>query len=330
MRQRFVNISSIFFTHFSDISQIAAMYCSRDCQAKHFESIHRVECCKKPLPIVLLVVAKMIFIALSIVGSFKKLCKLIEESKNKTVFDYDLSDPDDVSRQKNLLTVINSCAMSEHSKIVMSEKMKEIFDHPPFDSIWETEEERELLIDFFHRQLRIHNTNQLEMGEHTFESMEGDKFWYSKTIGGGLCPFSSLFNHSCDANVKRFTVENKLAFVVGRPIKAGDQLFISYGCSSYRMSRKDRQEQLSKFSFTCDCEACVKNYPQLPKLYKIDKSFVEPKFTAVSFKKAVEDFRKNCDYIDKNYHHHPCFEVTMLVNHNEHLLHQISRLSFDE
>ena len=319
-----------FSTIFTNFSFIAAMYCSNACQAKHYKNIHSFECCKKPLPIVLLVVAKMIFIALSITKSFKKLCKLIKESKNKTVFDFDLSHPEDISCQQNILTVINSCAMSEHSEIVMSEKMKEVFDQPPFDSIWETPEERELLIEFFHKQLRIHNTNKLEMGEPTFESLPDEKFWYSKTIGGGLCPFASLFNHSCDSNVKRFTVDNKLVFVIARPIKAGEQLFISYGYSSYRMSKEERQLQLSKFSFECDCEACVKNYPQLPALPRIEKNFIEPKFKAFELKKAVEEFRRNCDFIERNIKHHPSFETTMLINHNEHLLHQISRSSIGE
>lgn len=306
------------------------MYCSTTCQAEHHKAIHIVECCKKPLPIVLLVCAKMIFIAMSVGGSFKKLCNLTNDSKSKTVFDYDLSDSEDSDFKKNLLTVINSCAMSEHSKIVISDKMKAVFNHPPFNRIWETPEERKLLIDCFHRQLRIHNTNQLEMGEHTVERLAGENFWYSKTIGGGLCPFASLFNHSCDANVKRFTVDNKLAFVIGRPIKAGDQLFISYGYSSYRMSREERQLQLSRFSFVCDCQACTKNYPEMQQLPRTDESFVEPKFEAFSVKAAAVEFRKNCDYIDKNIHSHPCFETTMLINHNEHLLHQISKISINE
>lgn len=306
------------------------MYCSTDCQAEHHKAIHSVECCKKALPIVLIVCAKMIFIAMSIAGSFKKMCNLIADSTNKTVFDFDLSDPKSSDYRIDLLSVINSCAISENSEIVITDKMKAIFDHPPFDTIWKTPEERELLIEIFHKQLRIHNTNQLEMGEHTLEAMSDETYWYSKTIGGGLYPFASLFNHSCDANVKRFTVDNKLAFVVGRPIQAGQQLFISYGYSSYRMSRQDRQQQLSRFSFNCDCEACVKNYPQLPKLSRINADFVEPGFDTVTVKQALLKFRNNCEYIEKIIQHHPCFETTMLINHNEHLLHQISKVSFDE
>lgn len=306
------------------------MYCSTDCQAEHLKFIKSIESSKKPLPIVLTTCAKMIFIAIEVAGGFKKLCNLISESKSKTVFDFDLSNPESPDYKQNLLRVINSCAMSESSKINITDNMKAIFNHPPFDSIWETPEERELLIDIFHRQLRIHNTNQLEMGAHTLDTVFDETYWYSKTIGGGLYPFASLFNHSCDANVKRFTVDNKLAFVVGRPIKAGQQLFISYGYSSYRMSLKDRQEQLSRFSFTCECEACVKDYKQLVQLSRINPDFVEPSLRAVTVKKAMVEFANNCEYLNKIIYHHPCFETTILINHNEHLLHQITKLSFNE
>jgi SET domain len=306
------------------------MYCSPHCQAEHHKAIHSAECCKKPLPIVLIVCAKMIFIAKSIAGSFKKLCNLINDTKPMTIFDCDLSDPTIPSYRKNLLKVLNSCAMSENSKIVITDNMKTMFNHSLFASIWETPEERELLIEIFHKQLRIHNTNKLEMGQHILEITPKEKCWYVKSIGGGLCPFASLFNHSCDANVKRFTVENKLVFVVGQPIKAGEQLFISYGCSSYRVGRKDRHKELTVFGFTCDCLACVKNYPPLPKLPKFDYNFDEPEFKAFSVKKAVIQFRKNCEYIEKNFFEHPSFETTTVINHNEHLLHQISKVTFDE
>ena len=272
----------------------------------------------------------MLLTAISIAGSFKNLHDMITEPKRHTVFDFDLSNPDSSTYKHHLLSVINSCAMSKNSELVITEKMKAIFDRPPFDSLWDSKEERENLIDCFHKQLRIHNTNQLEMGEHTFENLPDQKFWYSKTIGSGLCPFSSLFNHSCDSNVKRFTVDNKIAFVVGRPIKAGEQLFISYGYSSYRMSRDERRKQLQRFSFNCDCQACVKNFPQIVQLVKIDKRFVEPKFDEVTRTfEGVEIFKKNCEYIEKNIVHHPCMETTTLMIHNEHLLHQISRMKIE-
>lgn len=307
------------------------MYCSSECKASHENFIHRhTECNKKLLAPVLTVCTKMLLTAISIAGSFDELLGLINDSVSRTVFDFDLSHPEDPTHEKNLLSVIHSMAMSKHSELVITERMKTTFDFPPFKDFWSTEDERELLIECFHKQFRIRNTNQLEMGEHTLDVECDEPYWYAQTIGSGLCPFASLFNHSCDANVKRVTVDNKIAFVVGQPIAAGEQLFISYGYSSYRMSREARQNQLNKFSFTCECVACTKNYPELTDLPKFDSEFSEPSFDAFTVTEAVSEFRKNCEYIEKNIKQHPSYETTRVMVHNDHILYQISKTSFIE
>lgn len=299
---------------------------------EHEELIHFVECNKKPLPSVLVVCTEMLLTAVSIAGSLQKLRSLLSRDLNKTVFDFDLSNPNDSSYKKNLLIVANSMAKSEHSKIVITENMKAIFNSPPFDCLWETEDDREFLIECFHNQLRIHNTNQLEMGEHTlvqdFETSE--PYWFVKTIGSGLCPFASLFNHSCDANIKRTCIDNKIAFVVAKPVTAGNQLFLSYGYSSYKFSRDERQNQLQRFSFTCDCEACIEDYPEMMKLPRLNLDFDEPEFRALSTPTAISEFKKNCKYIEKSIANHPSYETTSCQFYFDHLLHQISKFSFDE
>lgn len=272
----------------------------------------------------------MILAAVSIAGSLDRLKTLLNDSKSRTVFDYDLNNSEDPLYKINLLLVANSMAKSEHSKIVITDKMKNMFNSPPFDSLWDTDEEREFLIECFHNQLRIHNTNQLEMGEHVFESFSDQSCWYVKTIGSGLCPFASLFNHSCDANIKRTCIDNKIAFVVARPITAGSQLFLSYGYSSHRIPKNERRNLLQRYSFTCDCEACIQNYPELPELPKYDPDFVEPSFCAMSVNEAVSQFRSNCEYIERNIDQHPSYETTTLMIHNDHLLYQISRVRFGE
>lgn len=301
------------------------MYCSLECKSQHEKFIHRVECRRESWPSVLIVCTKMLLTAVSIAGSLQKLRTLLSDSSTRTVFDCDLSSTSDEERAKKLLLVVNSMAKSEHSKIVMSEKMKATFDHSPFDELWETSEEREFLIECFHNQLRIHNTNQLEMGEHTLEVAQDRAYWYVKSIGSGLCPFASLFNHSCDANVKRTCIENRIAFVVAKPVAAGEQLFLSYGYSSYRYSRVERQRLLRHFSFECDCRACIEDYALLENLPRMGGHFDEPNFNEMTVNEAVEALEKNCKFIEENIEHHPSYETTTILIHNDHLLHQISR-----
>lgn len=306
------------------------MYCSNECKTEHENRIHYVECNRKPLPSVLVVCTKMVLTAVSIAGSLERLKNLLKDSNNRTVFDYDLSNPNDPLYKGNLLLVANAMAKSENSKIVITEKMKKTFDLPPFDSLWETDDDREFLIEFFHDQLRIHNTNQLEMGEHVLEESADESYWYVKTVGSGLCPFASLFNHSCDANVKRVCIDNKIAFVVARPVAAGQQLFLSYGYSSHRISRDERQSLLKRYSFHCDCEACVEDYPEINELQKHDPDFADPICCTMTVQEAVKAFKANCEYIQRKIKWHPSYETTTLMNHNDHLLYQISRLRFGE
>ena len=304
------------------------MYCSNECKTEHENLIHHVECNKKPLPSVLIVCTKMILTAVSIAGSLGRLKSLLKDSETRSVFDLDLSDPDDPSNKINLLLVANSMAKSENSKIVITDKMKTTFNFPPFDTLWKTDEEREFLIECFHNQLRIHNTNQLEMGEHTLEFFSEQNYWYVKTVGSGLCPFASLFNHSCDANISRTCIDNKIAFIVNRPVVAGEQLFLSYGYSFHRILKDERQNLLKRYSFTCDCEACTKNYPAMNDLPKYDPDFVEPDFCSLTVTQAKIKFKNNCEYIDKNIKRHPSYETTKLMIHNDHLLYQIARTRF--
>lgn len=294
-------------------SHLSAMYCSSSCKSQHYQLIHQFTCSKLSVPVVE-ICTKMLMKAVQVCDTFQSFDKLVKSTKRRTIFDFtEMS-------EKNFISIVNSCAMSEHSKISISEKMKTIFNHRPYSDLWSTADERENVIDSFHRQLRVLNTNLLEMGEHVYE----DGGWYAKTIGSGLCPFASLFNHSCDPNVSRVTFNNKIVFVVSRPVKAGDQLFISYGYSFPRMSRDQRHQSLARYGFKCDCIACVENYPILSQLTKIDEKFALPKFESYEQNAAINKFCENCEQIEKS-QHHPTFETTCLMIHNEHLLYQIAK-----
>jgi hypothetical protein len=50
-----------------------------------------------------------------------------------------------------------------------------------------------------------------------------------KCNGISLCLFGSYFNHSCDPNVQRLPLENRIVFYARKPVKKGEQLFMTYG-----------------------------------------------------------------------------------------------------
>jgi hypothetical protein len=79
--------------------------------------------------------------------------------------------------------------------------------------------------------------------------------------GVALFPELSMFNHTCEANVRlefRMTVEReyKVEARILRPVKAGEQLFISYfpdnDMALTRLARATRE----RWGFECNCPLC--------------------------------------------------------------------------
>lgn len=263
------------------------------------------------------------------VGSFEALRDTLIDFEPRTVFDCDLNNPDDPSYQKQLLQVVNSLATasSDGTRYLEGIQPRNIYDLPILNILQRTQKEQDFTMKLFRKQLYLYNANQCTMKEHSREFLSGSlKMDFDHCIGSGLFPFASLINHSCEANLKRITVDNKMALVVARPIAAGQQIFISYGYSHFKYSREKRHESLK---FVCKCNACVKNYPEMLKMPRKDGKFKDPEFTLVPVPEAIAQFKKNCEYIDKNIKNYPCLEITMLGEHNAHLLHQIAMVCFD-
>lgn len=69
-----------------------------------------------------------------------------------------------------------------------------------------------------------------------------------------VCAISSLFNHSCAPNVLRIG-DSIQTLITMRPIKKGEQLFISYSDIEDGASRLSHLE--SQYGFRCKCDKCV-------------------------------------------------------------------------
>lgn len=173
---------------------------------------------------------RMLFKALAVcAGSFDKLEELMTDPKleNKTIFDFDLSDPNDPSYKKNLLVCNSSLVKVEK---VSPEIVRYLSHHPILNQL---QNERHIAVarDFLLHAFRILTVNSFGI-EWVVPSKPADRTKESintKLVGDGLCQFGSLLNHSCLPNVDRVFVDNKFVFFVRRPIKAGQQLFTCYG-----------------------------------------------------------------------------------------------------
>lgn len=76
---------------------------------------------------------------------------------------------------------------------------------------------------------------------------------YTASIGTVI----SLFNHSCAPNLYNYSIDSRKFCVTIRPVKKGEQLFISYLGTDDDQSAGQRQILLkSKWEFECKCDKC--------------------------------------------------------------------------
>lgn len=90
----------------------------------------------------------------------------------------------------------------------------------------------------------------------------------SKERGVVAMAFYSLFNHSCNPNVLRFSRSREMIMCAAYPIQKGEQLLDNYGQHYAIMGKSKRQEGLLKqYYFECNCIACEWDWPPYFALY---------------------------------------------------------------
>ncbi|XP_064119854.1 SET and MYND domain-containing protein 4-like [Macrobrachium nipponense] len=91
-----------------------------------------------------------------------------------------------------------------------------------------------------------------------------------KTIGGGIFPALSLFNHSCNPSTKHYCIGRSIVHRAMKPIKAGEELTASYISDFYDKPLEARRLCLEDYLITCDCEACRYEWPVYDNLNSVE------------------------------------------------------------
>ena len=179
-------------------------------------------------------------------------------------------------------------------------------------SITKNPKHQKFLDEFMRRQIEILITN-------TFGMTDSD----GKIVGSGTFPLSSLFNHSCAPNVVRVTVDDKLVFIISRPVEKNQQLFVCYRSSFLDSNKEKRQREIFKsYRFKCSCEACTNSFPTFEKLPRSDESFKLPVFDSI-----FDEFKFNCNYIDVNIKEFPNSTIATLISRNQSILESIANIA---
>lgn len=155
------------------------------------------------------------------------------------------------------------------------------------------------------------------INSYTISPSRGDQD-YLDVKGSQSNLITSLFSHSCVPNV-RITGENVNALIVMLPIKAGDQIFVSYGPIHNGFDLEKRQQILkASYCFDCTCDACKNDYPQQNDLRNNEISVDEQLFitrykinvTQPNDPAVIREMLNQCNqFLTKYGHNYPSLDI---------------------
>lgn len=169
-------------------------------------------------------------------NSIDELRSCVENnSSNPTVFDLDLSNPDDENFERNKLLAYMSLTPNESQrdlleKIVWPKFYDDNKSNSTLKQFWKSKENfdffKKMFIEMFLRfTINCHGMSWYSR-ENTLDGYKPKR----NSFAAGVFLALSLISHSCAPNCDTMSVNgNQLALYVTRPIKAGHQIFISYG-----------------------------------------------------------------------------------------------------
>jgi SET domain len=336
------------------VNLISAMFCSGKCQEKAKKEFHQFECNVSGNPDLnfsyyLRAVVKCLRVFDYNVDELKKFLEL--NKKIITVFDFDSSDPNDPSYEKNMIlstfSVQNSVLpMKLGMNMVLLESNRFISCHPKLKELWKKHGtflngllEKSFACFFiscigawFSKDVNIavdSIQNEFLKKQNSFPMRPGMR---QENVGQGVFPFFSSLNSSCDRNVVNVSVGNKMIMYICRPIKSGSQLFRMYSEPFYNLGPAAvRRVQVKQTAgIWCDCEACKNDWPTYEGLRAVDPFFQYENARSFSTHEvAMKTVERNNAYLDKNFvENKPTQEVYITIDNNVFELNGLTRSSF--
>jgi len=95
-----------------------------------------------------------------------------------------------------------------------------------------------------------------------------------RLLGNGLYPTLSLLNHSCDPNIMKYWVDDKVVVVASKDISENEEVTDCYFPSSATTSRDQRKAWLGAYYwYDCQCVACTDDLQTAEQMSNEPKNF---------------------------------------------------------
>jgi hypothetical protein len=230
--------------HLPCLNTASVMFCSSGCRD---EFNTRVEFSNREFDKVALILSKM----QSAFGGAGQLEAFMRTNKvgEKSLFDFNFSDPSRSGFMRDIFTCFLSSAQSLSAASYLFNDRYGFFERQILCTILGVLDNNVTVYGHF---------NYAQFSEPRREHI-GSGFFRLPQDYDGICysTFYSLLNHSCMPNVKHTTVDNKAVVYVKKPVKAGEQLFVSYAGEFFERSLVERLLVLERRMVVCDCRACM-------------------------------------------------------------------------
>lgn len=272
------------------------MYCSKECMRKDAKKFHQYECGIDDNPEEQLLDYNPLKIFLHILAQFDDdvdhMKTFLDANATPTcVFDFDFSNRDDPMFERNMilatLSMSHNMNCAEMGKtLCLTTHHRFIMKHPKLRAMWmsphkeyldnllckllDVEDVKGLVSCFAEVDMNLKESGYDVIDKKTDGSKTIENF-HANRVASVNDPYLSLLNQSCFPNICTKFVNNKHAWIVIRPVEAGEQLFMFRGPGSkYITPRLQRQQMmLEHFGFKCDCDGCLNDWPEQPKMRKL-------------------------------------------------------------
>lgn len=227
------------------------MFCTESCEEEQCD-LHKYDCNVKyhedqETNAEWQTIAKSIFFALNTCDSVDDLMSFVEECETVKGNWLPKSVVDSKSKYRLFLTLTGKC-LNESYETHLITKAKSVYTalmrRPMIVDSFDTERKQRFLQHLVTKHALNINLNGIYANQNHIQRVF--------TIG----LVQSLFNHSCAPNVLNFSVGDQQVCITMRPIKQGNQLFISYILAEIPTVLR-RMHLLNHFGFVCECEKCA-------------------------------------------------------------------------
>ncbi|XP_014203382.1 SET and MYND domain-containing protein 4-like [Copidosoma floridanum] len=252
---------------------IYAMYCSEECKNDAWEQYHDIECFVKgyfmalKAPNLEMFSLKLTLLAVREYGSIENLRRELgriddcQDYLKKSYSDDGIFYSD---KYRPLYTLVTHECYRKKKEIIMITLYSAIllFYIDKFTNLFGNSnkgvtalcENKDAL--FFAQQYAL-NYMKIQLNNHEVAEIYSHDFL---KLGAVVGPVSSFISHSCNPNATRCPVfidnaAHQVLFAL-QPIPKGAQVVDDYGCHFARTPKAERDEILSLYYFTCNCEAC--------------------------------------------------------------------------